>query len=93
MFDMLLRRRIAGAVTLETTGSPVIEKNARFKGIEKILPPIKEKHYYLVLSHQFVKKHPAMAQKIWQVTAEIRESAEYAALVAAYDALPPNYGQ
>lgn len=46
----------------------------KFKRIVKVTPPIKTKPYYLMLSHQFVKKHPQLAEKIWDTIEIIRES-------------------
>lgn len=43
------------------------------KDIVKVQPPISTKHYYLMLSHAFVGKHPELAQRIWDACRELRE--------------------
>jgi polar amino acid transport system substrate-binding protein len=42
-------------------------------GIVKVQPPISTKHYFLMLSHQFVSQNPDLAQKIWNKCRELRE--------------------
>ncbi len=36
-----------------------------------------EKPYYLMLSHDFVARQPALAGRIWQTIAEVRDGAAY----------------
>lgn len=44
-----------------------------FKTIKKLTPPLKTKPYFLMLSHQFVKKHPIVAEEIWDMVEQVRE--------------------
>jgi polar amino acid transport system substrate-binding protein len=40
-------------------------------------PPLIEKPYYLMLSHQFVATEPALAERIWRTIAQVRNSPAY----------------
>ena len=87
MFEMLLLNRVSAVATLEHNGDAVISANPQFKNIVKILPVMQKKHYYLVLSHQFVNKYPQLAQKIWAVMPQIRGSRKYQELITVYNNL------
>lgn len=41
--------------------------------MERIEIPLKTKSYYVLLSHQFVKKHPEIAEELWDTVGQIRE--------------------
>jgi polar amino acid transport system substrate-binding protein len=43
------------------------------KDITKVQPPISRKHYFLMLSKQFLNKNPELAQRIWDKTRELRD--------------------
>ena len=71
-----MKKLIAGrvsAVALQDTKGDIIIKTPEFSSIEKVKTPIKAKPYYLVLSNQFKDKNTAMAEKIWNALAELRE--------------------
>lgn len=73
--EKLIRGRIQGLAGLETTIDHLLSKKPeKYKNIQKLQPALVMKPYYLVLSHQFVQKQPALAQLMWNVLAEIREN-------------------
>ncbi|MES9875182.1 MAG: transporter substrate-binding domain-containing protein [Candidatus Sedimenticola sp. 6PFRAG7] len=73
-FDRLLIGRVSATVDVEMPADIVLNSNEKYrKNIVKMSPPLVTKPYYLVLSHQFVKKHPELAKKIWIAIEEIRE--------------------
>ncbi|MES9932813.1 MAG: transporter substrate-binding domain-containing protein [Candidatus Sedimenticola sp. PURPLELP] len=73
-FDRLLAGRVAATVDVEEAADVVLNSDKRYKNnIVKMSPPLVTKPYYLVLSHQFVEKHPELANKIWIAIEEIRE--------------------
>lgn len=77
-FERLLGGRIDGVAALELDADYILETHTeKFSHIEKVEPPIITKPYYLMLSHQFVKKHPELAEKIWNTIAVVRESEEF----------------
>jgi len=93
LFKMLASKRIDGVATLETSGDPVVESDPQFKNIIKVKAPIKEKYYYISLSHKFVKTHPKLAEAIWNVMPKIRASKKYKEIISIYKNLPLSYGE
>ncbi|MCP3926930.1 MAG: amino acid ABC transporter substrate-binding protein [Desulfobacterales bacterium] len=65
-----------------------IKNNHKYKNIVKLEPPFVMKPYYLMFSHQFIKKHPDLANKIWDKMAKIRESKIMQKIHDKYYALP-----
>ncbi len=75
---MLSIGRIAGVADLEKTGDAVLKQYPDELGnIVKLSPPLKEKSYYLMLSHKFVRENRELALAIWDETKNIRESEKY----------------
>jgi len=73
-FKKLQAGRVQLVAALEYSGDNLIETSPEFKGkIEKVQNPIVTKPYYFIFSHQFVKNHPELAEKIWNNLKEIRE--------------------
>ena len=65
-FKMLQRGKMSGMVTLEAMGDMVLDDKPELKEkIEKFLPPVKSKRYFLMLSHNMVKNHKDLSEKIW----------------------------
>ncbi len=66
-----------GAIAaLESAEDYVLESSPEFsQTIVKVQPPISTKHYFLMLSHQFVSKNPDLSQKIWDRSKELSEKA------------------
>jgi len=83
--EMLLKQRVAGVVTLENMADAVLDAQREvFQEIVKVQPPIKTKAYYLMLSHRLTQQTPQLAEQIWNVSRDIRLSAEYRNLLHAY---------
>lgn len=75
---MLLRGRLGAAALQTSQGDYALSRNPQFAAqIERQGPPLVSKPYYLLLSHAFVKRHPALAEKIWDGVAAVRDSAAY----------------
>lgn len=67
-------RRVAAVAAQDVTADELLKNEAStFKDIIKVEPPLVSKAYYMMISHQFIKKHPALAEKIWDTLAKIRE--------------------
>jgi len=74
-FEKMLAGRVVAAADQEMPGDAVLEGSAKYSDkIEKIPTLLVTKPYYLMLSHQFIKKHPELAKKIWAKVAELRDS-------------------
>ncbi len=72
--EKLARNRVIASALQTVTGDVLLKKHPeRFKDLEKISPPISTKPQYLMLSRQFVKKYPQMAERIWDAIAVIRK--------------------
>lgn len=66
--------RIDGVAALEKEGDDILRKNKNLRSkIVKIKKLLKVKPYYLMLSHEFVKKNPKLAKKIWKETGKLRK--------------------
>ena len=75
---MLQRGRLGAAALQTSQGDYALSRNPQFAAqIERQGPPLVSKPYYLLLSHAFVRRHPALAERIWDGVAVVRESAEY----------------
>jgi len=76
--------RIQLAASLEQEGDRVLSTFPDLNHkIEKVTPPIIIKPYYLMLSHQFVRNNPILAQKIWVTIRELHVK-EYKKLIHKY---------
>lgn len=72
--EKTLRKRVIASALQTVTGDALLKKYPeRFKTLEKVNPPISTKPQYLMLSHQFVAKHPQLAERIWDTIAVIRK--------------------
>jgi len=69
----LLAGRLAGVATLETVGDFQLGRS-QYTEVVKMSPVLASKDYYLMFSHQFIDKHPRLANDIWKALAEIRTS-------------------
>ncbi|HLO95742.1 MAG TPA: transporter substrate-binding domain-containing protein [Burkholderiaceae bacterium] len=75
---MLQRGRLGAAALQTSQGDYALSRNPQYAAqIERHGPPLVSKPYYLMLSHAFVKRFPALAERIWDGVAAVRESAEY----------------
>jgi polar amino acid transport system substrate-binding protein len=76
--------RLGAVIALELTADNFLEKDAGLaKVITKVDPPMVNKPYYIMLSHQFVKANPDLAAKFWDAVKEMREK-EYKKLASRY---------
>jgi len=72
-FSNLLRGKVDALALQDVTGDFHIRRKSGLNSIEKVLPALKTKPYYLMLSKQFKNKHPELAEKIWNTIAILRE--------------------
>ncbi|ACL02249.1 amino acid ABC transporter periplasmic protein [Desulfatibacillum aliphaticivorans] len=83
--DLLLLGRVEGFICLETVFDAYLKRNAsKYADIVKESKPVWEKPYYLMLSHQFVRERPELAQEIWDAIYEIQQTAEFEDVVQKY---------
>ncbi|MBW4653917.1 MAG: transporter substrate-binding domain-containing protein [Kaiparowitsia implicata GSE-PSE-MK54-09C] len=74
----LLKGRIGAAVLLGQEGDYWLRHDLAFHAaLERVEPPLQEKHYYLVYSRSFYERHTALVQRSWQGVAVARDSAIY----------------
>lgn len=71
-FRMLLAGRIDGVVDHAAVADDYLAE-AGIDGVEKVSPPLADRDYHLMLSHQFASFRPDRAQAIWDMIAELRE--------------------
>ena len=70
--------RLSAVAGLEADADFFLSENSDLSSkIEKVKTLITTKPYYFMLSHQFVKKNPALAEKIFDTLASIREDAAF----------------
>lgn len=69
-----LRRGDVQAIALQdVTGDYFLSRKSGLKNIEKVIPAIKTKAYYLMLSKHFKKQYPDLSEQIWSAIKELRE--------------------
>lgn len=74
-FSKLISGRVAAVAALTLNGDNIILKNSEYAGkIKSIKTPLVDKPYYLMFSKQFVGSNKALAEKIWQKGAELRDT-------------------
>lgn len=72
--DKIINKRVEATALQDVTADNIIKsQKAKYANLVKITPPLSNKHYYLMLSKKFVEANPALAQKIWDELAKIRE--------------------
>ena len=79
----LMRGMVSVVALQEVTADYYLNNFGQFRSLQKVLPAIKTKPYYLMISHQFSTKHPKLSEKIWDTVGELREEA-LAGLVKKY---------
>jgi len=78
LLEKLLAGRVAAAALLGGAVASHLKRDPSLAGkIEVRGPPLIEKPYYLMLSHQFVTAEPALAERIWRTIAQVRNSPAY----------------
>ncbi|STQ91018.1 substrate-binding periplasmic protein [Iodobacter fluviatilis] len=84
-FKKLIAGRLAAVALHTNEGDMELSLKADFsKRIERIMPPLIEKNYYLVLSHDFYKNNTSLSQQIWLTLAKVRESSEFKRKVSQF---------
>jgi polar amino acid transport system substrate-binding protein len=74
----LLMGRLAAVALRTQEGDSILATHREFNGrIERLPQPLVDKPYYLIFSHQFMARHGALAQQLWNTIAQVRESVEY----------------
>lgn len=74
--------RLIGVAAQDITADQLLAGGG-FTDLEKVAPPIVQKDYFLMLSHQLVAADPVAAEQIWTRLGELRAS-ETARLAAKY---------
>lgn len=69
----LMRGMISVVALQEVTADYYVKNFGQFKDLVKVIPPLKTKPYFLMISHQFSEKHPELSEKIWDAVAELRQ--------------------
>lgn len=81
----LMRGRIGAAALQTSQGDYALATQPEMAAvIERVGPPLAVKPYYLMLSHQLQRSDPALAERIWDGIAAVRESPEYKRAVASF---------
>ncbi len=83
--NLLIHRRLAGFICLETVFDAYLDREPNaYADIVKVDPPVWEKPYYLMLSHNFVASNPKLSEQIWNAIRDIKKSRAYSAMVTRY---------
>ncbi len=71
---MLNYGRVAAVAAQTVTADKLLrDEPVLFAEVVKRQPPLVSKPYYLLISHQFMARHPGLAERIWEALASIRE--------------------
>lgn len=86
---MLNYGRVAAVAAQTVTADKLLRDEPElFAKVVKRRPPLVTKPYYLLISHQFMARHPGLAERIWAALATIREERQ-PALYEKYAASGP----
>lgn len=89
--NKLVAGRIAAYAELENMAAAAIASDpAAYGDVVKLEPPLIAKPYYLLLSHAFVERDPALAESVFETIAEINADPAFQARAAAYAAGAPS---
>jgi polar amino acid transport system substrate-binding protein len=78
--EELVQKLVAGRLAAAALGGGDVVRLMRTplgSQIEALPVPLIEKPYYLMLSHAFAARDPALAERIWKTIAEVRTGAAY----------------
>lgn len=88
--NKLVAGRIAAYAELENMAAAAIASDpAAYSDVVKLQPPLITKPYYLLLSHAFVDRDPALAEAVFDTIAQINADPTYQARAAIYAAGAP----
>ena len=77
--------RLEGMVNLENMTDALIKNNpSELAHVIKISPPVKEKSYFLMLSHSLYKSQPELSNAIWNEIKNIKMTGEYQSFLNKY---------
>jgi polar amino acid transport system substrate-binding protein len=81
----VLAGRLEAYAELENMAAAVIARHGdEMRDLVKLEPALRTVPYYLMLSKGFVKREPALAERIWSAIGEARRSPEYRELERKY---------
>lgn len=83
----LLRKLAAGRIGAAAVGTDQMlqlrrQRHPWLLDLEVVPRPLVEKPYFLALSKPLVARHPALARRVWEAVADVRESEAYQAELA-----------
>jgi len=81
--ELLYNNRVDAFAALELAGDSLLKEN-KYQNIVKVKPALRTKAYYLMLSHQFVKKHPKLSEEVWDTIQIVRDSKEIESIYKKY---------
>mgnify|MGYP000202666296 CR=1 FL=1 len=87
LLKVIAGRIDAAAYHTRTIDSLIKENPIKYEKIEKVTPPLKNKKYYLMISHQFQHKYPRLTEKIWNQVNKIYNSDIHFDLLKKYNEL------
>ena len=77
--------RISAYADMETMVDNTLRNpNPRYKAIEKLSPPLREKAYYLLVSKVFAGKHPKLTEGIWDALRDAQQTDAYQEMLNRY---------
>jgi polar amino acid transport system substrate-binding protein len=81
ILNMLFHNRIAAAAIQAARADQIIAATPLYQKriikSETKKKPFHQKPYFIMLSHQFVKRYPEFSEKFWDAVKEVRNSSEY----------------
>lgn len=78
----LMNGRIGAAALQAQQAEHLLKRNPAWAAeLERLEPPLLSKPYYLLLSRAWVAREPALAERVWNTIATVRESADYRRLL------------
>lgn len=84
-FQKLISGRVEALAALTLNGDNIMANNPDFAAKVKVLTiPLADKPYYLMFSKQFYAQDKALAEKIWNKAAELRDTQAYKDAASAY---------
>ncbi len=72
LFGMLKERRLL-AVAIQDTMADAFIYAHHIQNVEKVLPAIKTKDYFLAFNHKFAQENPELVHRIWEAIAAVRD--------------------
>jgi polar amino acid transport system substrate-binding protein len=72
-FQMLLKERYVGYAHQDVVADHYLKAHG-LTNVEKLPIPLVTKAYFLMFSHQYMKKNPQLAEKLWTRIGEIRDT-------------------